>query len=407
VRVLICPDKFAGTIGAAAAAEAISAGWASVAPTDTLVLRPLSDGGPGFLDAIEAGSVVSADTPVLRPIFDAVDQTVPRRLLVPTTDPLGRPVSGDVLLVGTTAYVESAQACGLHLLTPYERNPRITTSYGLGALVRAAADAGATEIVIGLGGSATNDAGAGFLAALGAVPVDAEGAELPPGGAALRQCAALRGQAEITPAGPSPTGPVDAADAAPAESPPIRLVGATDVDAPLTGIYGASAIFGPQKGASREDVLVLDAALEHFVGVLDQGSDLAARPGAGAAGGIGAAILALGGELRSGIGLVRTLSGLDAALDEADLVITGEGELDAQSIRGKVVGGVANAARDLGVSCVALVGTSSAGRRETMSAGVTDVYTLVDLFGSQAEAMARPAEGLRALAARLATQWSA
>jgi glycerate kinase len=293
-----------------------------------------------------------------------------------------------VLLVGTTAYLESADACGLHLLEPEERNPTITTSYGLGALIRAAADAGAQEIVVGLGGSATNDAGAGLLAALGAVPVDEHGTPLAPGGAALKACATLAGRPNLT---------------------GVQIVGATDVDSPLTGLYGATAIFGPQKGASREDVMLLDGALERFGGVLakDLGpADLATRPGAGAAGGLGAAILALGGALTSGIALVRDLTGLDAALDEADLVITGEGSLDAQSLRGKVVAGVANGARDRGVPCVVLAGMSSAGRRESLSAGVSDVYTLADHFGSVEQAMARPAEGLFALAARLAAQWS-
>jgi glycerate kinase len=404
VHVLICPDKFAGSINAADAARAIAEGWASVAPGDTLMVRPLSDGGPGFLDVLD------------------LDRSA--RIAVPTTDPLGRPVTAELLSVGTTAYLESAQTVGLHLLTSDERDPKITTSYGLGALVTAAIEAGATEIVIGLGGSATNDAGAGFLAALGLEPVDADGVVLPPGGAALRRCAGLHGR--LTPAGVTLVGtppgetlvgapPGGTLVGAPAgvtlvgTPVGVTLVGATDVDAPLTGIYGASAIFGPQKGASRDDVLVLDAALERFSGVLEKdlgGTGLAARPGAGAAGGLGVAILALGGELRSGIGLVRALTGLDAALAAADLVITGEGELDAQSLRGKVVGGVAGGARDLGISCVVLAGTSSAGHRETMSAGVTDVYTLVDHFGSVREAMSRPAEGLHALAARLAGQWS-
>ncbi len=387
MRVLICPDKFAGSIGAADAARAIAEGWSSVAPADVLELRPLSDGGPGFLDVLD------------------LDRSA--RTAVPTTDPLGRTVDGEFLLVGTTAYVESAQAVGLHLLSENERNPKITTSYGLGALVLAAIGAGATDIVIGLGGSATNDGGAGFLAALGAVPVDADGVALPPGGAALRRCAGLvvqPAQAADGRAGSSAErladGRAPVGDQLPGVGQQllqgVTLIGATDVDAPLTGIYGASAIFGPQKGASRDDVMVLDAALEHFSVVLERdlgGAGLAAHPGAGAAGGLGVAILALGGELRSGIGLVRALTGLDAALEAADLVITGEGMLDAQSLRGKVVGGVANGARDLGVSCVVLAGTSSAGRRETMSAGVTDVYTLVDHFGTVAEAMSRPARG--------------
>lgn len=369
--VLICPDKFAGSISAPDVAEAVASGWASVAPDDRLDRRPLADGGPGFLDVLAAA----------RP---------GTRVGVATIDPLGRPVEAEILLVGDTAYVESAQACGLCLLAEGERNPRTSSSYGLGALVTAAIAAGAREVVIGLGGSATNDAGAGFLEALGVVPVDRDGVPTARGGAALANCVGITGR-------PALGG--------------VRLIGASDVDNPLTGIFGATAVYGPQKGADRGDVLVLDAALERFAHVLVDRlpgcpPDLAARPGTGAAGGLGAAILALGGELRSGIGLVRDLTGLDDALDRADLVITGEGSLDAQSLRGKVIAGVASAARDRGVPCVVLAGQASAGRRESAAAGITDTYTLVEHFGSVAAAMTNAAEGLVALGARLAGQWS-
>jgi glycerate kinase len=373
LRVLICPDKFAGTLGAREVAEALASGWRAGAPADNLALRPLSDGGPGFVDVLDAA-------------------LAGKRVPAGTVDPLGRPVSAEILVAGGTAYIESADACGLHLLSTAERDPLITSSYGLGLLVTAAADTGVGAIVIGLGGSATNDGGAGLLAALGAVPVDADGRPLPPGGAALANCTDVVGTISL---------------------PRLGVLGATDVNSPLTGIFGASAVFGPQKGASREDVLVLDAALERFAAVLSDNlpgcpADLAARPGAGAAGGLGAAILALGGELRSGIGLVRDSTGLDAALDAADLVVTGEGSLDDQSLRGKVVAGVAAAARDRGVPCVVVAGRSSAGRRESAAAGISDVYTLVDHFGGNVDrAMAEPAAGLRALGTRLAGQWSA
>ncbi|HEY2795516.1 MAG TPA: glycerate kinase [Micromonosporaceae bacterium] len=365
MRVLICPDKFAGTIGAADAARAIAAGWSSVRPGDELEIRPLADGGPGFLE------VLSAAVPS-------------RRVPVATTDPLGRPVAAEILLVGTTAYIESAQACGLHLLTRKERNPRITTSYGLGTLIAAAIITGATEIVVGLGGSATNDAGAGLLNRLGVVAVDANEVQLPPGGAALLRCAWI--------------GAGDPLGA-------IRLVGATDVDSPLVGASGATAVFGPQKGATAADLKLLERALVHFGGVLgrDRGiSDLASRPGGGAAGGLGAAIIALGGELTSGIGLVRKVTGLDAALDRADLVITGEGSLDEQSLRGKVVSDVAGVARDRGVPCVALAGVSTVSGAQARAAGVTEIRTLVEHFGSVDAAMSRPAEGLTALASSVA-----
>ncbi|MET8233748.1 glycerate kinase [Micromonospora sp. NPDC005298] len=378
MRVLLCPDKFAGTLSAPEVADAVAAGWRSVADGDDLLIRPLADGGPGFVEVL-------------------AEALGGRRVQVSTVDPLGRPAAGEILLTadGTTAYLESAQACGLHLLTPAERDPKATTSYGLGLLVAAAVESGARTVVIGLGGSATNDAGAGMLAALGVTPLDATGAALPYGGAALALVDALDGAPRLRGA---------------------RLVAATDVDNPLLGLHGASNVFGPQKGADRADVLLLDAALERFAAVLERDlpgcpAGLGALPGGGAAGGLGAAILALGGGCESGIGLVTRATALDAALDTADLVITGEGSFDHQSLRGKVVAGVAGAARDRGVPCVVVAGQVSTGRREAASAGVTDAYSLVEHFGGEQAggldaALSRPAEGLRELGARLARQWS-
>lgn len=371
MRVVVCPDKFAGTLSALQVAQAVVDGWRTVAPDDELTVLPLSDGGPGFVEVLAAA-------------------TGGRRVPVATGDPLGRPVSGEVLVAGGRAYVESAQACGLHLLSPAERDPKHTTSYGLGPLLFAAAETGALEVVVGLGGSATNDAGAGLLAALDAVPADAAGYALPPGGAALAGCRRLLGVPRLR---------------------GVTLVAATDVDNPLTGLHGASAVYGPQKGATPADVELLDAALAHFARVLERDlpgcpPGLADLPGAGAAGGLGAALLALGARRASGIGLVRELIGLDRAIGSADLVITGEGRFDDQSLRGKVVAGVAGAARDRGVPCLVVAGRVQAGRREAASAGVTGARSLEEHFGSVEDAMARPAQGLRELAARLAGQWS-
>lgn len=372
MRVLICPDKFAGTLSAVEVAQAIADGWRETAPDDALTLRPLSDGGPGFVEVIAAAK---PDT---------------RRIPVPTTDPLGRPVSGEVVVEGHTAYVESAQACGLHLLAEAERDPKRTTTYGLGALLVAAVEAGAHTVVVGLGGSATNDGGAGLLSALGLTPRTSSGLFIGYGGAAVAQAATIDGTPHLRGA---------------------ALVAATDVDSPLTGLHGASAVFGPQKGASREDVLLLDDALSRFSQVLEKSLNtcppgLAGLPGAGAAGGLGAALLALGGRVESGIGMVRELTGLDRHLDESDLVITGEGSFDEQSLHGKVVAGVAGAARDRGVPCVVLAGRITAGRRPARAAGVTEMHALTDHFGSVDAAMDRPAEGLHALGQRLARQWS-
>ncbi|MBM7084250.1 glycerate kinase [Micromonospora sp. WMMD734] len=377
MRVLLCPDKFAGTIEAPEVAAAVAAGWREVADADELLIRPLADGGPGFVTVL-AGALDG------------------RRVPVPTVDPLGRPVSGEILLTADgVGYLESAQACGLHLLSAAERDPKATTSYGLGALVAAAVEHGARTVVVGLGGSGTNDGGAGLFAALGATPLDDAGRALPYGGAALTAVAALDGVPRLRGA---------------------TLVAATDVDNPLLGLHGASSVYGPQKGADRADVLLLDAALERWAAVLERDlpgcpPGLGTLPGGGAAGGLGAAILALGGRCESGIDLVGRAIGLEAALDDCDLVITGEGSFDHQSLRGKVVAGVAGAARDRGVPCVVLAGRVSTGRREAASAGVTEAYSLVEHFGGEergglAAAMGRPAEGLRALGARLARQWS-
>jgi glycerate kinase len=371
VRVLVCPDKFAGTLSAVAAADAIAEGWRAAAPGDEVATRPLADGGPGFLEVLAA----------------AVGQHY--RLPVTAVDPLGRPAAAEVLVAGDTAYVESAQACGLHLLAEPERDPRRTTSYGLGVLIAVAAETGAGRVVVGLGGSATNDGGAGLLAALGAAPVDAAGLVLPYGGAALVAVAGLSGAPVLR---------------------PVELVAATDVDNPLTGTAGASAVFGPQKGASEADVALLDAALGRFAGVLEDAlvgcpPGLAGLPGGGAAGGLGAALLALGGRCESGIGLVRRVCGLDAALADADLVITGEGSFDAQSLRGKVVAGVAGAARERGLPCLVLAGRVSVGEDEAAAAGVTAARALVDLVGAD-RAMREPAAALRELAADAARVFS-
>ncbi|WP_213450780.1 glycerate kinase family protein [Rhizomonospora bruguierae] len=370
VRVLICPDKFAGTLTAVEAATAIAEGWRAAMPGADTVLRPLADGGPGFLEVLAA----------------ALDgSTVPVR----TVDPLGRPAAGQVFTAGGTAYLESAQACGLHLLTGAERDPKITTSYGLGLLLAAAVETGARRVVVGLGGSATTDGGAGMLAALGAAPLHADGYALPYGGAALAGVDSLGGVPRLR---------------------GVELVGATDVDNPLLGLHGAANVFGPQKGATRADILLLDAALERWAGVLQTlrtcPPGLAGLPGAGAAGGLGAALLALGGRTESGIGLVRRLTGLDEALDAADLVITGEGSFDHQSLRGKVVAGVATAAAERGLPCLVLAGRVGAGRREAAAIGVTEARSLVEHFGDERAAMSRAAEGLRAVAARLARQWT-
>jgi glycerate kinase len=371
VRVVVAPDSFGGTMSAVEAAEAMATGWRRSAPGDELELRPFSDGGPGFVDVI--GSVLAG-------------RVVP----VPTTDPLGRPAVGAVLLDGDTAYVESAQATGLHLLTAAERDPLRTSTHGLGTLLAAAVECGARTVVVGLGGSATNDAGAGMLAALGVELLDAGGSALPPGGLALAALDRVAGAPQLRGA---------------------HLVAATDVDNPLCGPTGATAVFGPQKGLRAEDTERLDAALARFAEVVERDlpgvpAGLAELPGSGAAGGLGAAVFALGGTRQAGFELVSRVVGLPAALAQADLVLTGEGSFDSQSLRGKVASGVAAAAADRGVPCLVLAGQVSVGRREAAAAGVEAAYSVAEEAGSVAEALRRPADRLADLAARIAGQWS-
>lgn len=370
MRVLLAPDSFGGTLTAAQAAAAMAAGWASAAPADELDPAPLSDGGPGLVEVLAT----------------ALPSAV--RHVITVEDPLARPVEAAFLIDGTTAYVEAASACGLHLLEESERDPEVTTTYGVGQLVAAALDLGATRIVVGLGGSATNDGGAGLLAALGVQRLDAAGERLSPGGAALRSLDRLDGA-------PDP------------RLPAVELVAATDVDSPLLGLYGASTTFGPQKGASREAVARLDAALTRWADVLEPHLGISVRdlPGAGAAGGLGAALLALGARREPGIELVQRLVGLEDRVAAVDLVVTGEGALDPTSLTGKVVSGVAALAVAHAVPCVVLAGSVSIGRREAAAAGIEASYSLIETVGRE-RALGEPATALAELAARVARQWS-
>ncbi|WP_019877727.1 glycerate kinase [Sporichthya polymorpha] len=374
MRVLVAPDCFTGTLSAPDAAAAIAAGWRSAAPDDEITVAPLSDGGPGFVDVVAA----------------ALGGEL---LAVTVAGPLGHPVPATLLLTADgTAYLESAQACGLHLIPPDRRDPTRTTTVGVGELIAAALDAGARALVIGLGGSGTNDGGAGALAALGAQPGDL----LRGGGAALR---------ELDPA---------VLDLSAARE---RLAGvdvriASDVDSPLLGLRGASAVFGPQKGATDDQVQRLDAALEHFaraaqpdVGLNMTGS-LAIAAGAGAAGGLGYGLLLLGAHRVPGIAGVIELTGLTAAAAAVDVIVTGEGCFDWQSLQGKVVSGVAELAMSVARPCVVLAGQVEVGRREMAALGVESAYSVAELAGSAEAAMAEPAVHLEALAARVARAWS-
>jgi len=364
VRIVIAPDKFAGTLTAVEAAEAVAAGWRSADPAAECTLLPLSDGGPGFVEVLHTalgGTLVDADV----------------------TGPLGEPVAARYLLVERTAYVESAQACGLHLVPPDRRDPAAATTRGVGELIARAVDDGADTVVVGMGGSATNDGGAGMLAALGAEPASG----LCRGGAALADLAA-----------------VDLA-AARARVRGVRLVAATDVDNPLLGEQGASAVFGPQKGADAALVRRLDAALGRFAGLTDPSGTLRDAPGSGAAGGLGYGLLLLGGTVESGVARVLDAVGLDDLVATADVVVTGEGSFDSQSLRGKLPHGVARTAARHGVPCLVLAGRVAVDRDEAAAAGVTAAHSLVESAGSVQAALERSGPELRALAARVASAW--
>lgn len=359
MRVLIAPDKFAGTLGAVEAAEAIATGWSRAAPGDDLDLAPVSDGGPGFLDVTRAAAG-----------GEVIDATV--------SGPWGTSVSAAVLRRGAAAFIEAAQACGLDQLEETRRDPTVTTTYGVGELLTRAVSEGARRCVVGLGGSATNDGGAGMLAALGARPAD----RLSRGGLALRDVTRIDlGAARRTVAG-------------------CDIVAATDVDNPLLGPHGASAVFGPQKGADSADVEALESALRHWSDLTEP--ELARQPGAGAAGGLGYALFLIGGRRESGIAAVLDAIGLAGRVAGADLVVTGEGSFDSQSLRGKAVSGVAEVARERGVPCVVLAGSVAVSGQAMAAAGIEAGHSVADSAGSPSAAMARPAAELAALAERLA-----
>ncbi|WP_369140248.1 glycerate kinase [Modestobacter versicolor] len=355
MRVVVAPDSFKGTLGAAEAADALAAGWRVVRPDDEVRTVPLADGGEGTLEAL--GHELPADC----------------WRTAPVTGPDGRPVDAAwLLLPDGTAVVEMARAAGLPLLD--RPDPLGATTRGLGELLAAVVATGVDRVLLTLGGSATTDGGTGALAALGARFLDADGADLPPGGGAL----ARLDRVDLDGLVPPPPGGV-------------RCL--VDVTAPLLGPLGAAGQFGPQKGASPEQVAVLDAALARLADLL--GGDRAA-PGAGAAGGTAYGFAACwGAEFVSGAAAVAEAAGLDEALAGADLVLTGEGQFDAQSLRGKVVGALVERADRAGVPVTVVAGrVDAAGVDGEGDRPVHRAVSLTDLAGSVAAAMAEPARWL-------------
>lgn len=385
MRVLICPSAFSGALTAVQAAEAMAQGWRRRAPGDSLTLAPLSSGGSGFLDVVTAalgGITVS----------------------VTVTDPLGRPVPAAVLLSDAgglrTAYIEVAQACGLHLLAGHERNPGRASSLGVGQLLDVALTEGAQRIVVGLGGSAVNDGGAGLLAALGI----GDPALLAAGGYRLRRL---------------PTDALVGLHEAKARLRGVDLVLATESQAPLLGRQGPSAATACGKGATVAESAALDEALAHFTEVAEfavppakdlfTGLDrkLDREPAAGASGGIGYALYLLGGRRQSIVELVLEAWRFDDLLAAHDLVFTGTGKLDFEAMTGGVLSGVAAAAGRHALATVVVAGEVLVGRREVMALGVAGAYALADSRETKASLAADPVTVLGERCARLAATWSA
>ncbi len=344
MKIIIAPDSFKDSLSAQSVAQAIAQGLAQVWPDAELVQCPMADGGEGTVE-----SVLAACNGELR------SQTV--------KGPLGDSVQAHWgwLAESHTAIIEMAEASGLQLVAPGQRDACISSTYGTGELIRAALDLGAQRIILAIGGSATNDGGAGAMQALGVALFDAEDQALAPGGLALA------GLARISLQGLDPR----LAD--------VRFEIAADVNNPLCGPHGASAIFGPQKGASPAQVQALDAALRHFADhcaeVLPK--DVRDEPGSGAAGGLGFAAKAfLGAQFRAGVEVVAELVGLDAAVRGADLVITGEGRFDAQTLRGKTPFGVARIAQQHSIPVIVIAGTLGEGYEQMYAHGVEAAFAL-------------------------------
>ncbi len=365
-RVLLAPDKFKGTLTAAEVASYLADGIRTRRPDAIVVTAPVADGGDGLLAACDAAGFT--------------------RVAVDAAGPAGRPSTTAYVRRDDTAVVELAAVAGLAQLGA-DLAPMTATSRGVGEVIAAALDAGCRHVVLGIGGSASTDGGAGMVQALGARVLDADGRDITDGGAALLDVAQL----DLSGLHPG------LADA--------RLDIACDVDNPLAGPRGAAAVYGPQKGADLTQVRALDAALVHWADVVaaTTGHDRRADPGAGAAGGVGfAAVAVLGGTLRPGVGFVLDTIDFPRHLRGVDLVVTGEGSLDEQTLNGKAPVGVARAARAAGVPVVAVAGRCTLPAAQWHAAGFDAVYCLVDEADSVDEALQRPGPLLRRIGGQLA-----
>ncbi|WP_174855399.1 glycerate kinase [Streptomyces coelicoflavus] len=374
--MLVAADKFKGSLTAVEVAERVAAGLRRVVPDVLVEALPVADGGDGTVAAAVAAGF--------------------ERREVRVAGPLGDEVTAAYALRDGTAVVEMAEASGLQRLPEGVLAPLTSSTYGSGELLRAALDAGARTIVFGVGGSATTDGGAGMLAALGARFLDADGEPVGPGGGGLAGLAS----ADLSGLDPRLSG--------------VELVLASDVDNPLTGPKGAPAVYGPQKGASPNDVTALDAALAHFAKVLEGAEGVGARvaeyaasPGAGAAGGIGFGAMLLGARFRPGIAVMLDVLGFAPALERADLVITGEGSLDEQTLHGKAPAGVAAAARAAGKEVVAVCGRLALPAETLGRAGIRRAYPLTDVEPDVAKCIAEAGPILERVAEAIARDFVA
>ena len=367
MRIVVAPDKFKGSATAAQVAAAVAAGLRLIRPDLDIAEVPVADGGDGTVAAALAAGFAPVRTTAEGPVGDLVETTF--------------------AVHDGTAVIEMADVAGLRRLPASGPAPLIASTYGVGEVIEAALDTGARTIVLGIGGSATTDGGAGMVQALGVRLIGSDAQELARGGAALA------GLSAVDPAGLE------------ARIGSAAVIVASDVSNPLLGPAGAAAVFGPQKGASSADIAVLEAGLARWASLTNAaiGRDFSSVPGAGAAGGTGFAALAyLGGRLVPGAELMLDLTGFTAALDGADLVITGEGSLDRQTLSGKAPAGVAKAAAEHGVPVHVVAGRVELTRAELEEAGFSRAYSLADLEPDQTASVARSAELLTEVGALIA-----
>ncbi len=369
MRVVVAPDSFKGSLSAVAVANAMEAGILSVFPAAEVKKVPIADGGEGTVEAL---------------VLATGGCVIPEKVIGPLGDTME--AHWGLLGDGETAVIEMAAASGLTLVPKERRNPRVTTTYGTGQLVKAALDRGIRKLIIGIGGSATNDGGTGMARALGVRFLDAEGRELAEGGAALAKLAS------IDMAGLDPR----LAD--------TQIMVACDVDNPLCGPRGATAVYGPQKGATLDMLVELDEALATYAAVAKAatGKDVATAPGAGAAGGLGAGLMFFtAAALRPGVEIVLEATGFAAIVREAALVITGEGNTDFQTAHGKAPVGVAKVAKLFGVPAVCLSGGLGKGCDAVLDQGIDGLMSVVPQPMTLEDCMCSAAELIEAATARL------